>query len=143
MHILCASFTYSTTILKYLEYICRQSSINLDYFPSFSVFRHTFLNTAVIWRMLHSLMFLCAVAVVVLNSPCCILSVEVISVYATVYNKYGLSKFFFARIFQPSDLRKHRRKVKSLVYLLLCPFIRLLFSQLVNGYQKHMREFAG
>lgn len=48
----------------------------------------------------------------------------VVSVRATVYNKYCFSKFLsFARICQPSDLRKHRRKVKSLVYLLMFPFI--------------------
>lgn len=48
-----------------------------------------------------------------LYSPWDVLSVLVVSVCATVYNKYSFSKFlFFACICQPSDLRKHRRKVK-------------------------------
>ncbi|XP_017588476.1 PREDICTED: liprin-alpha-1 [Corvus brachyrhynchos] len=43
-----------------------------------------------------------------------VLSVLVVLVCGTVYNKYSFSKFlFFACICQPSDLRKHRRKSPS------------------------------
>lgn len=59
--------------------------------------------------------------------------VVVVSVCATVYNKYSFSKFlFFACIYQPSDLRKHRRKVKIFSLFTGVPLHLLPFPKLIS-----------